>query len=403
MRIWAYAEKNDEAYRLYSFEDRQPVPADGEVQAVMMSRPDFDVRVVQIPAVREQEIESFLRYRIRALYPGQPEETAFDYQVLGRNGQRLAVLFLTRRSTLEAYRNAAQGRPLFLPFNLFRSLCARRGEGRRGFAFWHDTWIDVMVSTKEEPCRSVVLKRSAEPARDLERLRELMPPGEQAGEWRLLCPRSQCDDLRQAARSLEEAGYRVTVAALQDVAAGLGRLGRLGGHLRLGRLGKPAVSLFVPRKPRRLPGLSIRLQVYAALLLLLSVLVLRRYTEREVRYMSELQRTLGEAQGFSARTTALADEVAALEARLGQLRARRPPDPYRVLSELQRLLPEGTHIESFVMEKRRFQLEAVGSNPLALMEGFQGSALLESVKLTQIVPLPDSGRELFKITGGIGE
>jgi len=387
VKSWAQAAKSGDSYRLFSLETGEPLSSGAEVCGVMMSRPDFDVHVVKLPGLPEAEIEGFLRYRMRALYPGQPEETAYDYQILGRNGQRLAVLFLTRAATLEAYREAAGGRPLFLPFSLFRSLCRKNLGGRSGYAYWGDSWIDVMVSTRDEPCRARLLKRTEDPGGDLERLRELMPLEEGEGRWVLLCSRADCEGLREAAGALETAGYRVSVTALEELPAA-------------GKAGEP---LFAPRRRRRLPPLRIRLQAYAALLLVLGFFALKLSADRDLRYLERLQAAQAQLQARTAGTAALRQESTGLEEQLEALRGRRPADPYLVLSELTELLPPGSRIQSFVMEGRRFQLEAVGSNPLGLMEGFNASALLGRVKLSQIVPLQDSGRELFKITGVLND
>ena len=55
------------------------------------------------------------------------------------------------------------------------------------------------------------------------------------------------------------------------------------------------------------------------------------------------------------------------------------------------MLGPGTRINSFVLDRGTFQLEAVGPDPLRLMEVFKSRGeSFENVKLIQIVPLKDS-------------
>jgi hypothetical protein len=106
------------------------------------------------------------------------------------------------------------------------------------------------------------------------------------------------------------------------------------------------------------------------------------------------------AQGRSTQVLALEQEIEALQVRSAALEGKRPPYPYRVLSELAAVLGPGTRINSFLLERGTFQLEAVGTNPLQLMEVFKSRGeVFQNVRLVQIVPLKNTDRELFRITG----
>ena len=76
-------------------------------------------------------------------------------------------------------------------------------------------------------------------------------------------------------------------------------------------------------------------------------------------------------------------------------------DTYSILSELEPILTKDTTIQSFILEKNFFQIEAIGRNPLGLMERFKGKEVFTNVKLLQIVPLKNSDKELFKISGRV--
>ena len=130
MKRYAYLRRAGDSWQLADFEDRQPVDSPAEVAGIMVSRLDFDVQAIELPAMAEKEVEGFLTYRIRSLYPGQPDQTAFDYRILARGGKRYAVLFLFQRETLEEYRRVAAGRPLFSSISLLLPLLGAKRAGR---------------------------------------------------------------------------------------------------------------------------------------------------------------------------------------------------------------------------------------------------------------------------------
>jgi len=106
-----------------------------------------------------------------------------------------------------------------------------------------------------------------------------------------------------------------------------------------------------------------------------------------------------ERQVRAGELAALQREVDSLQAELSALQADRPPDPGQVLAELVAVLGAGTRLESFSLENGFFQLEAVGNNPLQLMERFASHGAFEEVRLLQIIPQKDGARELFRVTG----
>ncbi len=388
MREWAYAEKRGSGYRLCSFATGEPLVDGRSPAGVMMSRPDFDVQVVDLPEVPDREVEGFLKYRIRSLYPGHPEQTAFDYRIVERDGKRFAVLFLVQRALLDEYRALAAGRPLFLPFSLVQPLLERRRDCDTVFFFWHARWVEVLIwgggEAGGEPLRSFALKRSADAAADLRALLRLIPAESGSCEWVLIAPAGETEGLAAGLRELAGEERRLAIVTLEEA---------------LGRLGRRSAFLFAPRRPRRGLSRAVRVQLYLAAALLLGFLVLHRSVGREQAYLARLRGRLATLQGQASRSVSLQKEVEELAAQLDSLRARRPSDPYLVLSELNAILSPEARIQSLVIEKGFFQMEALGQNPLRLMEAFGRSSLFSDVKLIQIVPQKDSDQELFRMTG----
>lgn len=112
-----------------------------------------------------------------------------------------------------------------------------------------------------------------------------------------------------------------------------------------------------------------------------------------------LKKTYSVLESQIRRTLDLQKDVDALRAELARIDSARPQDLYLFLSELTGVLGEDVQIRSIQIQEDGFQIEAVGSNPLRLMEGFRNSALFDAVKLSQVVPDARSGKERFSFSG----
>jgi len=386
MTRYAVAVGSNGSRGLVGLEDLSPLTTVSGVRAVVMSRSDILVNVVELPSLSPREIEGFLAYRIRGLYPGQPDETEIDYRVLSWGGRRYAVLFLVQRQVLEEHRRAAQGRPLILPYSLIAPLLHRPAPNRTTVGLlWHATWIDALVLEPGTPPRSVALPRAGSVAADLDRLESLL---EVAGavEWRIVAIEPELATLRRTLERRARGPGPVTVVPLERAVR---------------RLGHRAPAPFTRRA--RPAGIPRRVRVPIALLAAaaLSFLALKRSVDRDAAYASLLHRSVVERQARAETLAVLQREIDALRADLDALRTNRPPDPGRVLGELALVLGTGARLESFSLENGLFQLEAVGSNPLELMERFASSESFDDVRLLQIVPEKDGVRELFRLTGRV--
>ena len=146
MNSYAYLEKKGGKYTLFPFKGNRPSDSPSDFKALLMSRMDFDIKVTEIPSIPEREIEGFLKYRIRSLYPGHPEDTVFDYSLFTiAKKKKFAILFLCRKEVLDEYKEISNGKHLLLPFNLIKPFIAGYPGKAVIFSFWHGTWIDILV------------------------------------------------------------------------------------------------------------------------------------------------------------------------------------------------------------------------------------------------------------------
>jgi hypothetical protein len=331
-------------------------------------------------------VEGFLTYRIRSLYPGHLEQTAFDYRLLVFEGKRYAVLFLFQRDTLEEYRQAAGGRPLFCSFSLLLPLLGlQRASADLTCLFWHDAWVEALVLPEGRPPRTLASKRSGDASADLNQVLSLASADLTGSDCLVICPAQEQETLRD-----------LLSGRLADTA----RLTVLSSAQALLRPARGPEPLFERHRARFPVPRSLRLELAAALILLLLFLAFKRSADRDAAQLASLRQSMQAAQGRSGQVLALQGEIEALKARTAALEGKHPPDPYRVLTELAAVLGPDTRINSFLLERGTFQLEAVGANPLRLMEVFKSRGeAFQRVKLIQIVPLKNTDRELFRITG----
>ncbi len=136
-------------------------------------------------------------------------------------------------------------------------------------------------------------------------------------------------------------------------------------------------------------------------ILALAFLLFKRSVREEESYLAGLKAQFDTIQKQTSKVIYLQNEIAALQEELDTLMGKKPTDPYLILSELESILQPEAVVQSFIMEKNFFQIEAVGVNPLGLMEIFKTKDIFENVKLVQIVPVKGSDQELFKITGTV--
>jgi hypothetical protein len=98
-------------------------------------------------------------------------------------------------------------------------------------------------------------------------------------------------------------------------------------------------------------------------------------------------------------TLAAQKDLDTLLAEKARLDARTPRDIYLLLSELSTVLGDAARIQNITLRDASFQVDAVGTNPLRLMEGLKARASFSDLKLSQVVPDPKTGKERFSISG----
>jgi hypothetical protein len=343
----------------------------------------FETVIVPLPRLRSEAIHGFLSYQIRSLYPAHPDETVFDYQLLGGAHSRRAWVFITRSTALESQRKL--GDTLLLPFAVVKGALPRVVRDGGTVVFWHPRWVEVLSITgpanKMEDSSQVIPRRGSS-NRDAERVLAALP--DEARSIQIVVAGDEIESVRSAftASTIE------TPLVFHDFEA----LCRHGAVRRN--------ALFKPKKAG--DGLlrpAVRIQIMLLALLVLGVLLYGKSVNTDLAYARTLETRLKALSSRAAEGAALGARGESLTRELESLQRLKRVDPYRVLSDLTVVLGSEVRIDSLVLEGDYFQIEAEGSRTLELMNRFAGNDRFEKVRLVQIVPAEDSGRERFKLSG----
>lgn len=370
-----YAERSADGIGLQVEED----PKSSRLDGILMSRLDVDVQVLDIPSVSEKEVEGLIRYRLRSIYPGTPTETVFDFR-LSRNGSlRRAVVFISKNQTIEKYRAAAGQKPLTLPYSLIEPM----GKARKDVRIWfiRRDWAELSVFRGGCLVSTYVRQRNVEAVFDL--------PG------------------AEGAFTSEIRGLPlIIIASPEDIAGMRGLSECLVSDASLYSL--PAIlkntrkvdGLFLSRKRKPFLTPTVRLGALAAVVTVLGVLLFYKVIVLNEKRYEDARALFTSLEKESARIIGLQKEAEELAAELVGMKAQKPQDMYRFLSELSDVLGRGVRIQSLEIQDGEFRIDAVGGNPLKLMEGFKNNGSFGGVKLSQVVPDAQSGKERFSLTGG---
>jgi hypothetical protein len=338
----------------------------GRFDALLLSRLDVDLRVLDLPPVAGRDVEGLIRYRLRSLFPGNPGQTSFDYRVIRRGRTRRAIVFVTRTSTVEAYRAVAGRRPLVPPCRLLSGRVPRRGTFRAWIG--DGRWAELLEYRDGLLASSRVVRR-------------------ERGDWAavaaaasapahlVIAPRADLEDLAGADGA----------ALLPLESAGLRGVGPRG--------------LFAA--PARTPVVSpvARVAVLAAVVIALGVLVLDRAARREEERARRLQVVVTALERDARASLETRREADALRLERDRLAAGIPADRYRVLAELSAVFAGAVRVRRISFRDDRFQVEASGGDPLALMEALKARDGFRELELSPVVPDAASREERFSIAG----
>jgi hypothetical protein len=369
-----------EGVRLFEVENGEPIEDVSRVDGILMSRLDVDIQVLDIPSVPEKEVEGLIRYRLRSIYPGDPNLTTFDYRRLTAGKQHRAVVFISKKSAVEKYRAAADKKPLLLPYSFYERLAKKRGDIRVWFC--HRDWIELSVFRGGVIASSVAFKReNGEPFDILAAEKGL---SEEVSGLPAMCIASAEETERFKGETRRDDPEIHSFMSFEEL---------------FSQSGKAAGLFSPPRQEPRLLTPAVRVASLAAAVLILFILLFFKYVSSVESEYSQLKSQYVELEKANRNVLSIQNEVEGLKAELSTLQAEKPEDLYSRLSELSSVLGNDTKIQSITFQNDQFQIKAVGSNSLNLLEEFRRRPSFSSVKLSQAVTDPRTGKEQFSFSG----
>lgn len=369
-----YARQQENEICVTRLSDGAPLANGAGVDGLLVSRLDFDVQVLSIPRVPDSEVDGLIRYRLRSIYPGNPGDTSFDYRLESDGVRQTAVVFIARKKVLEGYKSAAGQKPIYLPYALIQRIARARKDVRVWFC--HPAWVEMSTFRAGMLVSSAVVPRE-EGELDFAHAEGVEQEDARAFPLLLIACNDEIDRIRQQVPLAQVLTFQVLESALRNIDG-------------LFREQKRAPTLFTP--VARITGLVLIVAILGTIVFFKRVWIAEDHTRT-------LKKTFSTLETQSQRTISLEKEVDALRSELARMDSARPQDLYLFLSELTGVLGGDVQIRSLQVQGDTFQIEAAGSNPLKLMEGFRDSALFDAVKLSQVVPDARSGKERFSFSG----
>jgi hypothetical protein len=339
------------------------------------------VYLLELPDMKDSLLEGEIRKRLKALYPGAPENTELDYALFRRGSKtasRTAAVYAGSRETCEAYRGLK--RPLIPGTALMRAGMDRAGIKTGLCVIAAAEWIEAAYFEESQILRCESCPASA----------EALPPGFAASfmdggktgpaEALLINAGAPEERQEQTEKALRQIFGRVSAADIEKLPPG-GRLKNLG-------IFRDSPS------PALRNGGTVTLLFLSALSLLLSLRGVAAQTRLE---LSRLERQERDERQTRDRAAALEKEIAAMLAEGEAGERLEGIDPYELIDGIRSCL-SGGWIHSLVIQDGNFDLEAEGADAIGVWEALQRSGRFSDLSLRRASGSPVSG-DRFALSG----
>jgi hypothetical protein len=355
-------------------------------QAFLVSPLEVPVYLLELPDMKETLLEGEIRSRLKALYPGAPEDTVIDYTLCPRGKKaapQAAVVYAASRATGKIYRGLR--RPLVPGTALMRLATRRAGLGSAFCLIAAGEWVEAAVV--EGPR---ILRCGSCPAPSGELPLSFVAPFVNSGESgpaaalfiRAGSPEEQNENTKTM---LSHFFNPVTELDISEIAP-KGSLKRLG-------IFNDSRRRSLARQKRSTGALLI----LNCASLLFSLRIIAGRTQAELSQIEQQEREQRQALD---RAKALEREIAELLASGGTANQDGKADPYGIIAGLQHCL-SGGWIKSLVIQGENFDLEAEGADSIGVLHSLQSSGLFSDLSLRRASSSPIAGDQ-FAISGRAG-
>jgi hypothetical protein len=358
-------------------------------RAFLVSPLEIPVYLLELPDMKDALLEGEIRNRLKALYPGDPENTVIDYTLCPgakKTADRAAVVYVSSRQTSAMYRGLQ--RPL-VPGTAVMGLAMRRTGAKSAFCvIATEEWVEAAVFEGAHILRygSCPAPSGSSGELPFSFIASFVNSGGSGPAAALFIRAGSSNEQNEKTEKLLLKFFNpVTALDINEIA--------LKGNLK--RLG-----IFNDSRRR---SLALQKNSAGALLflngvsLLLSLHIAAGRTKLELSQLEKQEREQGQVLD---RAKALEREIAELLASGTAARQGGRTDPYGIIAGLQRCL-SGGWIKSLVIQGENFDLEAEGADSIGVLQSLQASGLFSELSLRRASNSPIAGDQ-FIISGRAG-
>jgi hypothetical protein len=355
-------------------------------RAFLASPLEISVYLLELPDLKEALLEGEIRKRLKALYPGAPENTELDYTLFRRGSKaasRTAAVYAGPRQTCEAYRGLK--RPLVPGTALMRIGMGRAGLKTGLCVIAAAEWFEAAYFEE-----SLILRCGSCPAPSdglpFSFAASFVNSGKAGPAEALVIRAGSTEEQNEKTEKLLLQFFsRVAALDIEKIPA-KGRLKNLG--------------IFNDSRIRS----AARQKRGATALLLLSgvslLLSLRGVAEQTRLELSQIEKQGKERREILDRAAALESEIAEMLASSEAEDRHAKIDPYGVIDGIRSCL-SGGWIRSLVIQGSNFELEAEGADSIGVLQSLQRSGRFGELSLRRSSSSPISGDQ-FAISGKAG-
>lgn len=359
------------------------VAQNNHVMGLMMSRLDFDSKIIEVPPIPDSAVRDMLSFKIRSLYPGDPAKTQFDYKLFVAKKKRFAVVFIGKNPVIEEYKSIAGKKPLLLPFTLLKGQLNKCKEQDACFLFWHSDWVELFILQQGVLATTTAIKRAKHIKSDFRKISKILAKEQEGMSLINYC----ADDEQQLISEHLEI-----------------HLPQNPGQIRLFKEFfshgiRKSEALFAPERKTKLPPIKQRLTIYAFALLFCFGLLYNKCAVNLMEYEKYLEQKRNESVRLYADISSMQNEISKLEEKLLGLRDKKPINVYHLFNDLSSVFTGQTELLTLILKNSSLQMEGRSINALNLEERLKKHTSFSQVSLPEFKPERNSYKERFRMQG----
>lgn len=357
-------------------------------RAFLVSPLEIPAYLLELPALKESLLEGEIRNRLKALYPGAPENTVIDYTLFPggkKTAPQAALVYVCSRATGDMCR----GLPLPLVHGTAIMRIALRGAGLRSALCVIATgeWVEAAFFEDARILRYGSCPAPSTPSAGppFSFIASFVNSGEHSPAAAMFIRAGSPDEQNEETeKMLRQFFDPVITLGLNEIA--------LKGKLK-------SLGIFNDSRRRSLARqkkITEALLILNCLSLLFSLHILSGRTRLELSRLEQQER---EQRQILDRAEALESAIAELAGGTAKDQGLRA-DPYGIIASLQRCL-SGGWIKSLVIQGDNFDLEAEGADSIGVAQSLQASGRFSELSLRRASKSPLAGDQ-FTISGRAG-